>query len=67
MNMKEITDSSEQIEIELDDETTAIAEKLAQDKGITVEELLQELLHEAIGTGYFDNAEQITVDDSLDL
>ena len=57
---------NEQIEIELDDKTAAIAEVLAEEKGITVEELITELLSEAIETGYFDNVDNITTDDPLE-
>jgi len=61
-----MTTDTEQIEIELDDKTAAIAEILAKEKGITTEELITELLVEAIETGYFDSAENITTDDPLE-
>lgn len=57
---------TEELEIELDDETSAIAEALAKEKGITVEELLIQLLKEATENGYFDNPVNVTTDDSLE-
>ena len=57
---------TEQLEIELDDETTIILEAMAKEKGVTPEELIQELLDQAIKEGYFDNAENITTDDPLE-
>lgn len=56
----------EELQIELDDETAAIAEALAKEKGIEVKQLLEELLADAIENGYFDNAENVTVDDPLE-
>lgn len=61
-----MTTDNEQLEIELDDKTAAIAEVLAQEKGISVEQLITELLADAIETGYFDSAENITTDDPLE-
>lgn len=61
-----MTTDNEQLEIELDDKTAAIAEILAQEKGISVEQLITELLADAIETGYFDSAENITTDDPLE-
>jgi len=46
-----MTKNTEELEIELDDETAAIANYLAEKKGITIEELLVELLTEAINNG----------------
>ena len=57
---------TEELQIELDDETAAIAEVLAKEKGIEVKQLLEELLADAIENGYFDNAENVTVDDPLE-
>ncbi len=57
---------TEELQIELDDETAAIAEALAKEKGISVENLLQQLLSDAIESGYFDNAENVTTDDPLE-
>jgi hypothetical protein len=57
---------TEELQIELDDETAAIAEALAKEKGVSVENLLQQLLSDAIESGYFDNAENVTTDDPLE-
>jgi len=57
---------TEELQIELDDETAAIAEVLAKEKGIEVKQLLEELLADAIENGYFDDAENVTVDDPLE-
>jgi|LakMenE01Jun11ns_1017448.scaffolds.fasta_scaffold8694783_1 hypothetical protein len=57
---------TEELQIELDDETAAIAEALAKEKGVSVEDLLQQLLSDAIESGYFDNAENVTTDDPLE-
>ena len=56
---------NQEIEIELDDKTAAIAHIMAEEKGITVDQLITELLSDAIETGYFDNPENITTDDPL--
>lgn len=61
-----MTAETEQLEIELDDETTIILEAMAKEKGVTPEELIQELLDQAIKEGYFDSAENITTDDPLE-
>jgi hypothetical protein len=61
-----MTDEREEIEIELDDKTAAIAEAMAKEKGISVEELLTELLSEAMDSGYFNNPDNVTTDDPLD-
>jgi hypothetical protein len=45
---------SEELEIELDDETARIAQVMAENRGITVEELIVELLEDALKNGYFD-------------
>jgi antitoxin component of RelBE/YafQ-DinJ toxin-antitoxin module len=57
---------NQEIEIELDDNTAAIAHIMAEEKGITVDQLITELLSDAIETGYFDNPENITTDDPLE-
>jgi antitoxin component of RelBE/YafQ-DinJ toxin-antitoxin module len=57
---------NQEIEIELDDKTAAIAHIMAEEKGITVDQLITELLSDAIETGYFDNPENITTDDPLE-
>jgi hypothetical protein len=56
---------TEELQIELDDETAAIAEALAKEKGVSVEDLLQQLLSDAIESGYFDPPENVTTDDPL--
>jgi hypothetical protein len=56
---------TEELQIELDDETAAIAEALAKEKGVSVEDLLQQLLSDAIESGYFDAPENVTTDDPL--
>ena len=61
-----MTAETEQLEIELDDETTIILEAMAKEKGVTPEKLIQELLDQAIKEGYFDSAENITTDDPLE-
>jgi hypothetical protein len=61
-----MTAETEELQIELDDETAAIAEALAKEKGVSVEDLLQQLLSDAIESGYFDNAENVTTDDPLE-
>ncbi len=61
-----MTTQNEEIEIELDDKTAAIAQAMAEEKGISVEELLTQLLSEAMESGYFNNAENVTTDDPLD-
>lgn len=60
------TEETQEIEIELDDKTAALAHIMAEEKGVTVDELISELLADAIETGYFDNPEHITVDDPLE-
>ena len=57
---------TEELQIELDDETTIILEVMAKEKGVTPEELVQELLDQAIKEGYFDTPENITTDDPLE-
>lgn len=57
---------TEEIQIELDDQTAVIAEALAKEKGISVEKLLQQLLSDAIESGYFDNPKNLTTDDPLE-
>jgi predicted DNA binding protein len=57
---------NQEIEIELDDKTAALAHIMAEEKGITVEELIRQCLDEAIESGYFDNPENVTTDDPLD-
>lgn len=61
-----MTDEREELEIELDDKTSAIAQILADEKGITVEELIVQCLEDAMKSGYFDEAENVTTDDPLD-
>jgi hypothetical protein len=56
---------NQEIEIELDDKTAAIAHIMAEEKGITVEELIRQCLDEAMQNGYFDQAENVTTDDPL--
>jgi predicted DNA binding protein len=65
--METNTEATENLEIELDDDTAKIASILAEERGITVEELLQQVLTDALESGYFDNPENITVNDSLDV
>ena len=60
-----MTTENQEIEIELDDKTAAIANVMAEEKGITVEELIRQCLDEAMQTGYFDQAENVTTDDPL--
>jgi hypothetical protein len=60
-----MTTETEELQIELDDETAAIAEALAKEKGVSVEDLLQQLLSDAIESGYFENPENVTTDDPL--
>jgi hypothetical protein len=60
-----MTAETEELQIELDDETAAIAEALAKEKGVSVEDLLQQLLSDAIESGYFENPENVTTDDPL--
>jgi antitoxin component of RelBE/YafQ-DinJ toxin-antitoxin module len=60
-----MTTENQEIEIELDDKTAAIAHVMAEEKGITVEELIRQCLDEAMQTGYFDQAENVTTDDPL--
>lgn len=57
---------NQEIEIELDDQTAAIAHILAEEKGITVEELISQCLDDAMKSGYFDQAENVTTDDPLE-
>jgi hypothetical protein len=64
--MKINEEKTEELEIELDDSTAALAHIMAEEKGISVEELIQQLLHEAIESGYFDNPNNITTNDSLE-
>ncbi len=45
---------TEELEIELDDETAAIAHALAEERGITVEELITQVLDDAINNGHFN-------------
>jgi hypothetical protein len=61
-----MTTEHEEIEIELDDQTARLAEIMAEERGVTVDELLNILFKEAIENGYFDNPENITVDDPLE-
>lgn len=49
-----MTNNTEELEIELDDETAAIAEALASERGVSVEELLSDLLRDAINNGEFE-------------
>ncbi len=60
-----MTTENQEIEIELDDKTAAIAHIMAEEKGITVEELIRQCLDEAMQNGYFDQAENVTTDDPL--
>lgn len=60
-----MTTENQEIEIELDDKTAAIAHVMAEEKGITVEELIRQCLDEAMQNGYFDQAENVTTDDPL--
>jgi predicted DNA binding protein len=60
-----MTTENEQIEIELDDKTAAIAHILAEEKGISVDQYITELLTEAMENGYFDRPENVTIDDPL--
>ena len=60
-----MTTENEQIEIELDDKTAAIAHILAEEKGISVDQYITELLTEAMENGYIDRPENVTTDDSL--
>lgn len=60
-----MTTENEQIEIELDDKTAAIAHILAEEKGISVDQFITELLVEAMENGYFDRPENVTTDDPL--
>ncbi len=57
---------TEELEIELDDSTATIAHIMAEEQGITVEELIQQVLRDAIESGYFDNPNNVTVNDSLE-
>jgi len=41
-------DQKQEIELELDDETAAMAEYLAKERGITVEELIEQVIMEAV-------------------
>ena len=59
------SEESEEIEIELDDETAAIAHAMAEERGISMDELISKILKEAMETGYFDNASNVTTDDPL--
>lgn len=61
-----MTDTNEQLEIELDDNTAALAHAMAEEKGVSVEQLITDLLSEAIESGYFDNPNNITTNDSLE-
>jgi uncharacterized protein (UPF0262 family) len=40
--------NTELVELELDDETAVIAEYLAKERGVTVEELIRQVLMEAV-------------------
>jgi len=60
-----MTTENHEIEIELDDETAAIAHAVAEERGITVEELIRQCLDEAMETGYFNQPENVTTDDPL--
>jgi antitoxin component of RelBE/YafQ-DinJ toxin-antitoxin module len=60
-----MTTENQEIEIELDDDIAAIAHAIAEERGITVEELIKQCLDEAIETGYFDQPENVTTDDPL--
>jgi hypothetical protein len=57
---------NQEIEIELDDTTAALAHIMAEEKGITVEELIRQCLEEAMESGYFNQAENVTTDDPLE-
>lgn len=46
---------TEELEIELDDETAKIAHALAEARGISVEQLITQVLSEAIEDGYFSD------------
>jgi len=59
-------EKTEELEIELDDNTAAIVHLMAEERGITVEELIQQVLDDAIQNGYFNDTNNITVDDPLD-
>lgn len=56
---------NKEIEIELDDKTAAIAHIMAEEKGISVDQFITELLVEAMENGYFDRPENVTTDDPL--
>jgi len=60
-----MTTENHEIEIELDDKTAAIAHIIAEERGITIEELIKQCLDEAMETGYFDRPENVTMDDPL--
>ena len=60
-----MTTENHEIEIELDDKTAAIAHVIAEERGITVEELIKQCLDEAMETGYFNQPENVTTDDPL--
>ena len=60
-----MTTENHEIEIELDDKTAAIAHVMAEERGITVEELIKQCLDEAMETGYFNQPENVTTDDPL--
>jgi predicted HicB family RNase H-like nuclease len=55
-------EKTEELEIELDDSTAAIAHLMAEQRGITVEELIQQVLDEAIQNGYFDTDSDDTLE-----
>jgi predicted DNA binding protein len=60
-----MTTENQEIQIELDDKTAAIAHILAEEKGISVDQFITELLTEAMENGYFDRPENVTIDDPL--
>jgi predicted HicB family RNase H-like nuclease len=59
------SEESEEIEIELDDETAAIANAMAEEQGISIDELISKMLKEAMETGYFNDVSNVTTDDPL--
>jgi len=59
-------EKTEELEIELDDQTAAIAHIMAEERGITVEELIQQVLDDAMKNGYFNDAANVTTDDPLE-
>ncbi len=49
------SEKTEELEIELDDETAKIAHALAEARGVTVEQLITQVLSDAIEEGYFND------------